>query len=65
MKQVAKLVAVSLLVRVIVDEDATEDQIIQASYPKLQAKLDNHEVGDNLESIEEDEECPFDPEFDK
>lgn len=57
--KVAKLVEVSLLVRVIVDENATEDQIIQATYPKLQDKLDNREVGDNVMSIEDDEEVPF------
>lgn len=59
MTKVAKLVEVSLLVRVIVDENATEDQIIEATYPKLQDKLDNREVGDNVISIEDDEEVPF------
>lgn len=59
MTKVAKLVEVSLLVRVIVDENATEDQIIAATYPKLQDKLDNREVGDNVVSIEDDEEIPY------
>jgi hypothetical protein len=59
MNKVAKLVEVSLLVRVIVDENATEDQIIAASYDKFQDKLDNRELGDNLVSIEDDTECPF------
>ena len=59
MTKVAKLVEVSLLVRVIVDENATEDQIIEATYPKLQDKLDNREVGDNVISIEDDEEVDF------
>ena len=59
MTKVAKLVEVSLLVRVIVDENATEDQIIEATYPKLQDKLNNREVGDNVMSIEDDEEVPF------
>jgi len=57
--KVAKLVEVSLLVRIIVDENATEDQIIEATYPKLQDKLDNREIGDNVMSIEDDEEVPF------
>ena len=57
--KVAKLIEVSLLVRVIVDADATEDQIIAATYPRLQEKLDNREVGDNIVSIEDDEEVPY------
>ncbi len=59
MAKVAKLVEVNFLTRVIVDEDATEDQIIAASYKGFQDKLDNREVGDNLSSIENDEECPY------
>lgn len=47
------------MTRVIVDENATDDQIIAAAYPKIQDKIDNRELGDNLESIEDDEECPF------
>jgi hypothetical protein len=59
MNKVAKLIEVSLMVRVIVDENATEEQIIAASYDKFQDKLDNRELGDNLVSIENDTECPF------
>ena len=59
MSKVAKLVEVSLMVRVIVDKDATEEQIIAASYEKFQDKFDNRELGDNLVSIEDDTECPF------
>jgi hypothetical protein len=59
MSKVAKLIEVSLMVRVIVDENATEEQIIAASYDKFQDKLDNRELGDNLVSIENDTECPF------
>jgi hypothetical protein len=59
MNKVAKLIEVSLMVRVIVDENATEEQIIAASYDKFQDKLDNRELGDNLVSIEDDTECPF------
>jgi hypothetical protein len=59
MAKVAKLVMVSLMTRVIVDENATEDQIIAASYKGFQAKIDNRELGDNLESIEDDEELPY------
>ena len=59
MKKVAKLVSFTLTTRVIVDEDASDDQIIKACYPKIIDKIDNRELGDNLESIEYDEECPF------
>jgi hypothetical protein len=59
MAKVAKLVMVSLMTRVIVDENATDEEIISASYKGFQAKLDNRELGDNLESIEDDEELPY------
>lgn len=59
MAKVAKLVMVSLMTRVIVDENATDDQIIAASYKGFQAKIDNRELGDNIESIENDEEVPY------
>lgn len=59
MAKKAKLVEFSLMVRVIVDENATEDEIIAASYPKVQDKIDSRELGDNLVSNEPDEECPF------
>jgi len=58
MSKVAKLVCFSLMTRVIVDEDATDDDIIKACYPRIQAKIDNRELGDNLEEIDDDEECP-------
>ncbi len=56
--KVAKLVMFSLMTRVLVDENATDDEIIAASYAGIQDKIDNRELGDNLESIEDDEECP-------
>jgi hypothetical protein len=55
----ALLVEFSLLARVIVDENATDDQIIEASYSKIQDKINNRELGDNLASIEDDEEVPY------
>jgi len=55
----ALLVEFSLLVRVVVDENATDDQIIEASYSKVQDKINNRELGDNLTSIEDDEEVPY------
>lgn len=60
----AILVEFSLMVRLIVDENATDDQIIEASYPKIQDKINNRELGDNLVSVENDEEVPFGEAFD-
>ena len=59
MAKVAKLVEFSLLVRVIVDENATDDEIIKKAYPKVQDKIDSRELGDNMVSCKDDEECPF------
>tara|TARA_R110000796_G_scaffold1673_4_gene6977 strand:+ start:1092 stop:1817 length:726 start_codon:yes stop_codon:yes gene_type:complete len=58
-KQVAKLVAVSLLTRVIVDEDASDEDILDKAKTKFQDKLNNNELDDNLEYIEDDTECPY------
>ncbi len=59
MAKVAKLVEFSLMVRVIVDENATDDEIIEKCYPKVQDKINNRELGDNMTSCEDDEEVPF------
>lgn len=55
----AKLVKYSFMTRVIVDERFdTEDDIIRMSKHKIFEKVKN-ELGENLEEIEDDEECPF------
>jgi hypothetical protein len=56
--KVAKLVMFSLMTRVVVDENATDEEIIGASYRGIQCKITNRELGDNLEEIKDDEECP-------
>lgn len=56
---VAKLVYVSLICRVVVPEDATDDEILHAAKHKLKASIDN-ELECNLEDIEDDTECPYD-----
>jgi len=58
MRKVAKLVAYSFMTRVVVDEDATEDDIIRATKRMINEKV-NLELGEHLESIEDDEECPI------
>ena len=57
MTKVAKLVYVSFITRVVVDENATDDQIIEAAKPNLYEKV-RLETGENLEKIEDDTECP-------
>lgn len=58
MGKVAKLVMTSFCSRVVVDENASLEEILAAAKIKLQAVLDNNELGDNLEEVIDDEECP-------
>lgn len=58
--KVAKLVTFSIMTRVLVDEYATEDDIKQAAIEHV----DTEDIYDNIESIEDDTECPYDPEND-
>ena len=57
-KKVAKLVLVSLMTRVIVDKDATDEEILDKAKPKFAEKVQTV-LGENLENISDDEECPF------
>lgn len=63
MTKIAKLVCVSLMTRVIVDESATDEQILEQAKSQFITKV-HTELHENLESIEDDEEMPYDPEFD-
>jgi len=63
MKKVAKLVRVSLITRVIVNEGDGEDTILEAAKSQLVEKVMN-DLGENVDSIAIDDECPFDPEHD-
>ena len=58
MKKVAKLVCVSLMTRVVVDENATDAEIVEASKDRFIAVI-NQDLHENLESIEDDEQVPF------
>ena len=66
MAKKAKLVSVTLTTRVIVDENATENEIINAASVKLAEKAQN-ELHENITSddIIDDIECPYDEDFDK
>lgn len=58
MSKVAKIVCVSLMTRVIVDEDATDKQISELAKGKFIEKIEG-ELLENLEEIYDDEECPI------
>ena len=64
MAKVAKLVWVSIGTRVIVDEGATDEQVWAEAEERL---IDNLKLGglENIESIGDDTECPYDPETDE
>lgn len=49
--------------RVVVDEGATEEEIIEKAKPKIRHIVEN-EFSDNIEKIEEDLEQPYDPKTD-
>ena len=55
----AVLVSFSLMTRVIVDENATDEEIVAKARPRIQARINNDELGENLESVEDDEEIPY------
>jgi hypothetical protein len=56
--KVAKLVAVSMVTRIIIPENATDEDIKEKALPVFQERL-NNEFFENLEFIELDEECPY------
>jgi hypothetical protein len=58
--KVAKLVYISLATRVVVDENASEEEILNAARPNFTTKVQD-ELGEHLEEILDDEECPYDP----
>jgi hypothetical protein len=61
-KKVAKLVRVSLVTRVIVDIDATDQEIMELAVPKLSENLMDSPF-DNLDEIVDDTECPYEEEY--
>jgi hypothetical protein len=50
--------------RILVDENASERDIIELASIRMSEKI-QHEFNENLESIEDDIECPYNPEFDE
>ena len=58
MAKVAKLVKVSFVTRVVVDENESDENIFEKARTELKQKADE-EMFENLESIEDDIECPY------
>lgn len=63
MKKVAKLVRVSLVTRVIVNEDATKHEILELAIPKLSESLMDNPY-ESVDEIVDDLECPYNEEED-
>ncbi|MES2515936.1 MAG: hypothetical protein V4580_17415 [Bacteroidota bacterium] len=58
-KMVAKLVTITLVTRVLVEETATDEVIIAASNKGFKAQIDNNEVMENIVDIVDDKDLPF------
>ena len=61
--KVAKLVRVMITTRIIVDDNASEEEIMEIALPML---LDNLYTNafENIEEIVDDTEVPYDPDMD-
>jgi hypothetical protein len=64
MGKVAKLVTITLTTRVVVDENAIENDIMTLALPRLTDKLIN-EPFEHLEEIIDDVEVPYDHLYDE
>ena len=60
----AYLVYVSLATRVVVDENTTEQDIIKLANANILDNIITDGIFENVEELIEDEECPYDKEFD-
>ena len=63
MSKKAMLVYTTFVTRVIVDENATDEEIIEAAAPKL-AEQALYELSENIDEITFDEDCPYNPDHD-
>lgn len=55
----ALLVTVELTTRVVVNENATDEEIAEAIKPNLIERIQNNEAGENIVEIKHDKELPF------
>jgi hypothetical protein len=58
MSKIAKLVMVSLMTRVIVEDTASEEEILNEARGRFHNIVENDLI-ENLESIDDDTECPY------
>lgn len=56
----AYLVDVPVMVRIIADENATFDEIVRIALEII--RQDNNHITGESSSVEDDQECPYDPE---
>lgn len=59
MAKVAKLVVVSFVTRVVVEENDSLETIASLVEKNIIAKIQNDELQENIEDVLEDKECPF------
>jgi hypothetical protein len=60
----AHLVYVSMATRVVVDENATEQEIIELANAQIINNIIFDGIFENVEEVLEDNECPYDADFD-
>ncbi len=60
----AKLVYATVITRVIVEDDATEDEIIKAAKPRLISNL-TLDTSELIEKIKDDIDSPYNPLYDR
>jgi hypothetical protein len=60
----AYLVYVSLATRVVVDENATEQDIIELANAQIMDNIIFDGIFENVEEVLDDDECPYDADFD-
>lgn len=66
MKKIAKLITVTFVTRVIVEENDDDMSACIEAKPKLLNLLnDANNILENIESIVDDTECPYNPETDE
>lgn len=58
MAKVAKIILVSVMTRVIVEEDASEEVIFETAKSALSNRIGEIDCGD-IEYIRDDKECPY------
>lgn len=64
MSKKAYLVAISPMVRVVADENASEEDVIDLAVEKMRSDPCEYLHATHCDELREDVECPYDPEED-